>query len=186
MNSGILLGEFTHVSSLRIPQSCRMNFSHNGSWHSAFAIRHFMIHRRMLFLRWQFSGTDSILNLGASGLQLTCTTLQLYQSTNTYYSCTIACWRRVSTTAVLNLVPPPGYYYYPVISFTSSTSAEQSQLGRDWRVPIMMSLSCSIVKMNRVWTEYISTNRLTSIIWIIDTCYILGSLKKSHTASMMV
>ena len=116
MNSGILLGEFTHVSSLRIPQSCRMNFSHNGSWHSAFAIRHFMIHRRMLFLRWQFSGTDSILNLGASGLQLTCTTLQLYQSTNTYYSCTIACWRWVSTTAVLNLVPPPGYYYYPVIS----------------------------------------------------------------------
>ena len=163
MNSGILLGEFTHVSSLRIRQSCRVNISHNGSWHSAFAIRHFMIHRRMLFLRWQLSGTDSILNLGASGLQLTCTTLQLYRTTTSttavpFYSCC----GNVSTTAVLNLVPPPGKI---LLSGVSTTSAGRPQLGRDWRVHRMMSLSCSKVKMHRVWTEYICTNRFTPIIY---------------------
>ena len=111
------------MSSLRIPQSCRMNFSHNGSWHSAFAIRHFMIHRRMLFLRWQFSGTDSILNLGASGLQLTCTTLQLHQSTNTYYSCS-----KLSTTAGLLLLPGNIFYiFYLCWTISAGTGLKSPQ-----------------------------------------------------------
>ncbi len=47
---------------------------------------------------------------------------------------------------------------------------DQPQLERDWRVPKMMSLSCSIVKMHRVWTEYICTNRFTPIIYTMGTC----------------
>ena len=40
-----------------------------------------------------------------------------------YYNCTIfySCWSSVSTTAVLNLVPPPAKYYYLVLSSTSAT-----------------------------------------------------------------